>query len=394
MHPSHLKSIIEKLASLSVYPLAYKTSVRSNYWRVQKKVSPKTIDTEFEELVEELDAIDDACYEMLQLNKVFCSFFYELISSSQRVVNSFHILIRSGASNLINDTDSNSGNWERAQSYQVALEDTNMIIRETLVSIPVQLDSRIRCLISKLDQIHTHISKRDKLLTNYEKLLDEFDAMTILGATNSFSPKQKLAYLALEKALDEAKSAYIKCNAMICLELPYFFMLVRKFMEPALGLLYFIHLTSAYQTHLNFSFLQADKDIGSSSFLKGIVKNFQLPDSDILDNLRIVRYHRDYLELLIRSETSTLSGRRSNEVLHCRALYDYKSDVEEDLQFKKGDIIEVFRKRGDWWSGQCNGKRGIFPVNHVEPYYTFNKGNATLMEAVPPNNPAKIIELS
>lgn len=38
-----------------------------------------------------------------------------------------------------------------------------------------------------------------------------------------------------------------------------------------------------------------------------------------------------------------------------------------DLPFQAGDIITVTRENnGDWWSGRCKGKDGLFPSSYVE----------------------------
>jgi hypothetical protein len=46
------------------------------------------------------------------------------------------------------------------------------------------------------------------------------------------------------------------------------------------------------------------------------------------------------------------------------ALFTFDADQEGDLGFKKGDIITITKRtesKSDWWTGQLNGKTGIFP---------------------------------
>jgi len=52
-----------------------------------------------------------------------------------------------------------------------------------------------------------------------------------------------------------------------------------------------------------------------------------------------------------------------------KALYDFEGLSVEELSFKKGDIITVFRRDigGGWWEGAINGIFGLFPENYVEP---------------------------
>lgn len=51
-----------------------------------------------------------------------------------------------------------------------------------------------------------------------------------------------------------------------------------------------------------------------------------------------------------------------------KAVYDFKSEDEEDLNFKMGDLIEVLDASDQygWWVGKDpTGKRGNFPSNYV-----------------------------
>jgi hypothetical protein len=50
-----------------------------------------------------------------------------------------------------------------------------------------------------------------------------------------------------------------------------------------------------------------------------------------------------------------------------RALYDFKGETEQDLSFSTGDTIVVLGQPfPDWWEGELNGRRGLFPANFVE----------------------------
>ena len=52
-----------------------------------------------------------------------------------------------------------------------------------------------------------------------------------------------------------------------------------------------------------------------------------------------------------------------------RALYQYTARKDDELSFKKDDIITVITKKLNyrgWWKGKLNGKSGIFLSNMVE----------------------------
>ncbi|KAL7669116.1 hypothetical protein ACOME3_009785 [Neoechinorhynchus agilis] len=50
-----------------------------------------------------------------------------------------------------------------------------------------------------------------------------------------------------------------------------------------------------------------------------------------------------------------------------RALYDFNSDVTGDLSFSKGQLINVTKRIGSWWTGSIGLRQGHFPYNYVEP---------------------------
>jgi len=53
-------------------------------------------------------------------------------------------------------------------------------------------------------------------------------------------------------------------------------------------------------------------------------------------------------------------------VQRCRALYDFTAEDNTELPLRKGDVITIIKKGQDWWEGECNGRRGLFPGNYVE----------------------------
>jgi len=77
-----------------------------------------------------------------------------------------------------------------------------------------------------------------------------------------------------------------------------------------------------------------------------------------------------------RSSMSTRSGRsgkshgdseegKPTKGRKMRALYDFTGSTDE-LNFKAGDEIYVLQEvLDDWWMGEANGKRGLFPSNYA-----------------------------
>ena len=49
-----------------------------------------------------------------------------------------------------------------------------------------------------------------------------------------------------------------------------------------------------------------------------------------------------------------------------KALYDFVARTENEISFKKGDIVKVLDQDEGWWLGELDGKEGLFPANYVE----------------------------
>ncbi|KAB0346830.1 hypothetical protein FD754_011687 [Muntiacus muntjak] len=61
---------------------------------------------------------------------------------------------------------------------------------------------------------------------------------------------------------------------------------------------------------------------------------------------------------------------RQEEAERVRALFDFNGNDDEDLPFKKGDILRIRDKPEEqWWNAEdSEGKRGMIPVPYVEKY--------------------------
>lgn len=61
---------------------------------------------------------------------------------------------------------------------------------------------------------------------------------------------------------------------------------------------------------------------------------------------------------------------RPDEAEYVRALFDFPGNDDEDLPFRKGDVLRVLEKTEEqWWSAQnADGRKGLIPVPYVEKY--------------------------
>lgn len=61
-----------------------------------------------------------------------------------------------------------------------------------------------------------------------------------------------------------------------------------------------------------------------------------------------------------------------------RAIFKFKGTNNDELKFKKGDLITITQKEdGGWWEGTLDGKTGWFPSNYVEEISEKTKAEAT-----------------
>ena len=48
------------------------------------------------------------------------------------------------------------------------------------------------------------------------------------------------------------------------------------------------------------------------------------------------------------------------------AQYDFNGRTEKELTFRKGDILELFKKvSADWWEGAMHKRKGLIPDKYI-----------------------------
>jgi len=76
-----------------------------------------------------------------------------------------------------------------------------------------------------------------------------------------------------------------------------------------------------------------------------------------------------------------------------RAIFKFKGTNNDELKFKKGDIITITQKEdGGWWEGTLDGKTGWFPSNYVEDMPREGNSVAAAPDPVPEDVIAKNID--
>ncbi|XP_046855315.1 growth factor receptor-bound protein 2-like [Xenia sp. Carnegie-2017] len=100
---------------------------------------------------------------------------------------------------------------------------------------------------------------------------------------------------------------------------------------------------------------------GEGKYFLWVVKFKSL--NELIDHHRKCSVSRT--QKIFLTDTNTVSS--GNQVLFSvKALFDFNPQEENELQFKKGEIIEVVEQDDpNWWKGRLQGREGLFPSNYV-----------------------------
>lgn len=74
------------------------------------------------------------------------------------------------------------------------------------------------------------------------------------------------------------------------------------------------------------------------------------------------------MRLILFAEQTAFFAMDSS-IITVQAQYSFKGSNNDELCFKKGDIITLTqREEGGWWEGTLGDKTGWFPSNYVKEY--------------------------
>jgi len=66
-----------------------------------------------------------------------------------------------------------------------------------------------------------------------------------------------------------------------------------------------------------------------------------------------------------------------SDFVRCTANHDYKASRDDELNLRKGQIVDILEKSADgWWMGRSEGKDGWFPSNFVEMKSEISAGDS------------------
>lgn len=340
--------------------------------RQSLKLSTVTVDEEFEALLEECNDKEAHLREFQEQISFYQTTFDDVLRNSVNVGISMKCILDPFFGGCSESDTTSCEPFNNCKRYLSILDDAKLSCDDTFSAIPKVLHRKMHQLLGCFDSIRKYIRKRDLALLDYDKILDKFDPMSIKRATGILSARQAQQYHSLERQVDHLKGNYDSLNAMLKLELPYFFKLVDAFMEMVLQYVFYMQLSGTYQVLQSVFTLESPmnftkEEVITPDFISQHVAKFKrVKDPE----LNIISFHKMHLELLLEArKQSTESCNLSNYEPYsdyCIALFDYTAQTADDLEFTEGAMIKILNHEGKWWQGELNGNTGLFPSNFVK----------------------------
>jgi hypothetical protein len=67
-----------------------------------------------------------------------------------------------------------------------------------------------------------------------------------------------------------------------------------------------------------------------------------------------------------RAAAAPAAAAPAKKLPQAKALWDFNGTEEDELTFKKGDLLNVLEMEDDWWTCELAGKRGTAPKNYMK----------------------------
>lgn len=95
-------------------------------------------------------------------------------------------------------------------------------------------------------------------------------------------------------------------------------------------------------------------------------------------NVASARYEPSSETMILAKSLGLLS---SQHKIYAIVRCNYSSDNHNDLTISRGELIEIINQHpSGWWEGECNGRRGLFPMNFVEVITDVESGALSIQE--------------
>ncbi|CAK7894535.1 hypothetical protein CAAN1_02S05314 [[Candida] anglica] len=321
-------------------------------------IEPTTFDEEFNELEKEFNLSTSGLYKLKENLTIYTQSVQNILISS-RNVGTFTIDLYNP---LIEGSNSENSIQEEALILQKDVKlyidcicDAIPMISSEISLVKGTLIESVNAMISNCENIKKKCKKRISILIEIDSIQLKLNKIAERRSSNDLSLKQSQQSFSFERNLKEINESYNTINIQLKTELPIFLQLIDKAIIPIQRLIYFLQLLIYYQVSNNVSEMKEAFNCNStdSNYILEFNKRLQ-PYIDSADQLTIVKFRENFYSNLISPSKI------------CQAIFTFEAKAEGDLSIKRGDIIKITNKEGNWYTGELNGKIGRFPDNYVK----------------------------
>lgn len=329
----------------------------------------QTVDTEFELYVERLEDYFAACTKLKKgirnneenttkwLEKSFqAAWVFQKVFSEENLQNT--------------STHNKTSEEENAQRYFFVMKEIENDASSSMRLLKPSVIKFCDRVLEIIGNARKHILSRDKDLARYDRIMNQVNSMSITNLNGITTYKEVNTYEHLNAKLENYRKKYMITNNQMLTEFPFLFKLLDSASKKIVQCIYYNHLAIVYSVNTGLISLSRMLDmdvssINSPKFYQQMLDSFPIPDTSAFT---IIAFQRNHLRQLVESSTDLEGSPIQNHdplYEYCIAVFSYVSQEKGDLNFEEGAVIKVIEKRGDWWYGETELGKGVFPSNYV-----------------------------
>jgi amphiphysin len=306
------------------------------------------------------------------------------------------------------------------EQYEEVVRDLQQTLAPELDTVESRIIGPANQLLDIMKAVRKTATKRDHKQLDYDR---HRTTLKKLQDKKEKTIKDEKAIYKAEADLEAATQDFNYFNDLLKEELPKFFDLERKFIQPLFTSLYYLQLNIFYTMHERMQNLNIDYFDFTVEVEEGFEKRMS-DHKDKADGLSITHfkktggYKKGESKYVAESKYAAAARQRKNTLDSSSdpppppysaspppgsttvtsanaasaakakgpappppkpkptrlsgnavaetvtALYDYEAQAHGDLSFSAGEVIEIIRRTpndNEWWYGKVNGKEGQFP---------------------------------
>uniref|UniRef100_A0A8C7J6Y9 Nitric oxide synthase trafficking n=1 Tax=Oncorhynchus kisutch TaxID=8019 RepID=A0A8C7J6Y9_ONCKI len=207
----------------------------------------------------------------------------------------------------------------------------------------MEKDRRIDAIKSKLQRLGDSIAKTKKDCEGLERLVKTY------SENPSFSNKKNLEET--EQLIDETT---LKLNLLEATHCKLSSTLAELEGKPKTLHRFSASITKWKEKDCEHSIVQLSRPV-------------KIKKTPFRSRLRSSIIYKGPPQSVTSAEASSVEVNQWCSIGKCRAVYNFRSDRDDELNMKEGDLLDIYQKEDSgWWYGILNGQIGHFPSTYIE----------------------------